>query len=302
MDERMTQKSFAEVPLPPAVRTAMHAVRMAGTAIAARTWPPDILQKEHRTFGTAATSETDKQAESLIIEMLRGEFPHSVCVGEETANRLEPRTILSAALVFFIDPRDGTTEASHELPFWCVSIGVMEHGLLTGGAVFAPDVRAGLTVVAAKGAGVYLSERDRSLLPVEEAVNVPETASPIVHLGVDVQRLNTFHRFVATLPKELKPRGISTSGALGLALVAAGRIDAIIQSPQMPWDFAAGMAMIMERGLVARTARIERQSIRSVDLYDPENFRTDKQKLMFVAGKASIVEDLFDLLVKSYGD
>ena len=302
MEESMAEERLAEMRLSPAVWKAMNTARKAGAEISARTWSTDISRKEHRTFGTASTSDTDKEAEALIIETLRNEFPHSVCVGEESAKELDPKVILCAPLVFFIDPRDGTTEGSHELPFWCVSIGVMERGFLTGGAVFAPDVRGGLTIVAGKGAGVYVSERGGCLLPVEKAVHVPETASPVIHLGLDVQRLNAYHRFVPALPKELKPRGTSSSGALGLALVAAGRIDAIVQSPQMPWDFAASMAMALERGLAVRTGRIEAGSVSPVDLYDPENFRTDKQTLMFVAGTASLVEPLFDLLVKSYGD
>lgn len=299
---RMAEEGFAELPFSPAVSKAMNTARKAGRKISARSWSTEISRKEHLTFGTGATSDTDKEAEAFIIETLRNEFPHSVCVGEESAKELDPETILCAPLAFFIDPRDGTTEDSHELPFWCVSIGVMERGFLTGGAVFAPEVRGGLTIVAGKGAGVYLSERNDCLLPIEKAVHVPEAANPVIHLGLDVQRLSTYHRFVPALPKELKPRGISPSGALGLALVAAGRIDAIVQSPQMPWDFAASMAMTLERGLVVRTGRIEGASVRPVALYDPENFRTDKQTLMFVAGKATFVEPLFDLLVNNYGD
>ena len=137
-------------------------------------------------------------------------------------------------------------------------------------------------------------------------MQVPKSAKPIVHLGLDVLRLGAYHRFLGALPKELKPRGISTSGALGLALVAAGRIDAIVQSPQMPWDFAAGMAMLLEQhnGLdetvVVIPFRTESGSVK-VSLNDPENFRTDKQMMGFVAGKEKFVEPLFDLLEKNFG-
>lgn len=291
----------------PLLLATIEATQLVAGKISKRMWSTEISQREHPTFGTSSTSDTDKEAERIIIEMLLDKFPHAVCVGEESAKQLDPKNILDAELAFWIDPRDGTTEDSHELPFWCVSVGYMEHGCLTGGAVCAPDVRGGLTIAAEDASGVHLAERGGSFCPIELAVQVPEGTKPVIHLGLDVLRQNTYYRFLGALPKELKPRGISTSGALGLALVAAGRIDAIVQSPQMPWDFAAGMAMLLEQHngldetIVAIPFRTENGSVK-VSLNDPENFRTDKQMMGFVAGKEKFVEPLFGLLEKNFGD
>ena len=125
----------------PVLLTTIAATQLVANKISERRWSTEISQKEHPTFGTSSTSDTDKEAEGLIIEMLLCKFPHAVCVGEESAKQLDPKNILGADLAFWIDPRDGTTEDSHELPFWCVSVGFMKNGRLTGGAICAPDVR-----------------------------------------------------------------------------------------------------------------------------------------------------------------
>jgi myo-inositol-1(or 4)-monophosphatase len=285
-----------------AVTAAMVAAQSAGRKIADRTWATEISQKPHATFGTSSVSDTDREAERFIVKLLLNNGISAICVGEESEHSFDLEMIMNAPLVLWIDPRDGTTEDAHELPFWCVSVGVMAFGELIGGAVFAPDIRGGLTIVAEQGSGVHIAENNGLLLPAEDVVHVPITAKPVVHLGLDVQRLNAYNGFIRALPKELKPRGVSPSGALGLALVAAGRIDAIVQSPQMPWDFAAGMAMVMERGLCVAPFRIENETVTPVRLYDPKNWRTDRQSLGFVAGKERFVEPLFDLLTKNYGE
>lgn len=284
-----------------ALNAARSAVQLAGRMITCRTWSTNITQKTHSTFGLSSTSDTDAGAERFLIEKLRNIFPNAVCVGEESAKTTDVQAALNASLAFWIDPRDGTTEDSHELPCWCLSVGVMQNGYLTGGVVHAPDIRGGLTIVSDEGGGVHLAERGGDFRPLEQAVQVPTGAKTVIHLGLDVQRLNTYNRFIRELPKDLKPRGISPSGALGLALVAAGRIDAIVQSPQMPWDWAGAMAAILEEKLAVRPFRIVGEKVYDTDLFDPENFSTDKQTMGFVAGKGELVEKLFALLVQNYG-
>lgn len=283
--------------------TALSAAELVGTKIATRSWSTNVKLKAHATFGTTSVSKTDREAEALIIEKLRAQFPSALFVGEESEMKSDAQKAFYVPLTFFIDPRDGTTEDSHELPLWCVSIGIMEWGILTGGVVFAPDVRGGLVIASESNGGVEIAERKSFVLrPIEEVVRVAAGAKPVVHIGVDVQRLDTYHRFLATLPKELRPRGIAPSGALSLALVAAGRVDAIVQSPQMPWDFAASMAMVLKRrDLSVHAFRIEDNKVVGVELYDSKNFRTDQQAMGFVVGKGTLAHPLYDHLFKSYG-
>ncbi len=273
----------------------------AGVKISRRDWLTTVSLKKHAEFGTSSVADADKEAERWIKEELGGTFSDTYFVGEESSGEnLDPTVITTAPRAFIIDPRDGTTEDGHELPFWCVSIGVLESGVFAGGAVYAPDIRGGMLIVGERGNGVHIAENGGFLTPIEEAVHVAEGAKPMIHLGLDVLRSNKYHRFLGALQKDLKPRGISGSGALGLALVAAGRIDAIVQSPQMPWDVAAGIAMILERGLALYSYRVVNGRIKSVELSDPENFRTDVQTLGLVAGKAKFVEPLSELLVNTY--
>lgn len=283
------------------VQSAAIIAECAGKMIAGRHWSTDITSKQHAEFGTASVANADSRAEEWIIQKLLQLVPGALFVGEESAKNLEPSALLAAPRAFIIDPRDGTTEDSHELPFWSVSIGVMERGVRIGGAVFAPEMRGGLLIASEEGAGVYLAEHGSSPRPVNQAVNVAKGAKPIIHLGLDVLRSSKYLRFLGALPKDLKPRGISASGALGLALVAAGRIDAIVQSPQMPWDLAAGLPMVIERDLAVYAYRIENDIPVQVTVDDPENFRTDKQTLGVIAGKPELVEPLAELFIANFG-
>ena len=284
------------------VEMAAIVAQETGRKISQRVWSMELEEKSNQTFGTSSTSDTDKYAEANIIEKINRGFPNAICVGEESAKSFGAEKLLQAPLVFFIDPRDGTTEDSHELSFWCVSIGIMEYGELTGGAIFAQEERGGLLIVSERNAGVHLAEHGGSLKPAEQAVNIPAGAKPLIHLGLDVQRLNTYNRFIRKLPKELKPRGISASGALGLALVAAGRIDAIAQSPQFPWDWTGAMAMAIERKLAIHSYRVRNGLIVPVAIEEAENFRTDRQTLGFVVGKPGTADPLFESLVLNYGE
>ena len=135
------------------VQAAVVVARRAGKLIAERRWPTDLELKESIEFGTSSVAAADKLAEAWIIKELSRFVPRSYFLGEESAKKLELSTLLAAQHAFIIDPRDGTTEDSHELSFWCVSIGVLKCGSFIGGVVFAPEGRGGLLTASEKGVG-----------------------------------------------------------------------------------------------------------------------------------------------------
>ena len=282
----------------------MGAARLACTAgqlLSANTWARDVQLKSHEAFGTSSFTEADKGAQSFIIEGLKKEYPEAVIMGEEgEASKTSVETVLAAPLSFIIDPYDGTTEGVHDLPLWSVSIGVMKNGALIGGAISAPEIRGGLTVASENSAGVRLTEFNRITRRIDD--KEPQHAKLVVQLGLDVQRLSAYHHFIGKLPKELKPRGVAPSGALGLALVALGRVDALVQSPQMPWDWCAGIPMCIEAGRKVRYYHIVNGKILAITAPEASSFRTDKQMLGFIVGKAEIVDAISVLLSEHYGE
>jgi len=87
---------------------------------AAHTW----TEKSQHTFVT----EIDRVAEALIAEEIVREAPESVIIGEE----LSPERMARGALVWIVDPLDGTTNFLHGYPQYAVSIGCLVDGKLAG--------------------------------------------------------------------------------------------------------------------------------------------------------------------------
>ena len=160
-------------------------------------------------------------------------------------------------------------------------------------------MRGGLTIAGERDLGVWLWEHD-SEVPVSVSIGKLDP-KPLIYFGLDVLRTETYGRFATSLPKNLKPRGIAESGALGLALVAAGRIDAIVQAPQMPWDWCGGYPMVLEAGGVFQCFHIEKGRIVLVDKPSAEDYTSERQMLGFVAGNPGIVPELFQFLQENVG-
>ncbi|MDO8536896.1 MAG: inositol monophosphatase [bacterium] len=293
---------FEEYGFSVAVRAAAKVAELVGSKLCAGEWSREVTLKEHQTFENSSVTESDKQAQKFIMEQLALIFPEALFLAEEKIeNPTSVEEILKAPLAFCVDPIDGTTEFAHDLFQWCVSIGVLERGLHIGGVIYAPKVCGGLMVVGEQGLSVYLAEHGREKLERVNAFSLGVSAKPVVSLGLDVQRSNAYRGFIAALPKELRPRHLAPSGAFELGLVAAGRIDALVQSPQMPWDWAAGYSLVIESEGKFQCYCVENGKIIPLEGPNDESYRRDKQTLGFIAGKPEIVDKLFPILVETYG-
>lgn len=274
------------------VASAAEVAVTVGQLIANGKWSNEMKTKSHPTFGTSSVTEADIGGQQLAIAALSDQFRHAKFIAEEEGNAFPGN--FDNELDFSVDIIDGTTPFRHALFMWCSAIGIGRSSNHVGGVVFAPEVRGGLTIAGERGRGVFLWEHG-----FEEPVRVSigkRRAKPVIALGVDVLRRETYGKFVSALPKVLKPRGIAESGALGLALVAAGRLDAIVQSPQMPWDWCGGLPMVLEAGGAFQCFHIEGGRVVSVERPTAEDYNTKEQTLGFVAGEPGIVKELFAIL------
>lgn len=275
-----------------------------GDLVARGRWATEMRFKPHPTFGTASYTQADIGGQLIAIADLRDEFPNCRFLAEEegehdgvSANPFPGD--FSGKLDFSLDMIDGTTPNRRKLFQWCSAIGVGRNGEHIGGVIHAPEVRGGLTIAGERGKGVLLWEHSAT---DPTSVWIGELdPKPLVYLGLDVSRTNTYEKLVPSLPKNLRPRGIAESGALGLALVAAGRIDAIIQSPQMPWDWCGGLPLVLEAGGVFQCFHVEDRKVIPIEKPTAVDYSTDKQVLGFVAGHPDIIPELFDILQKSVG-
>ena len=118
---------------------------------------PDEWSKAQSDFVT----EVDRNAERLIVEVLRSESPAGRIVGEE----LSPDLVIDG-LVWIVDPLDGTTNFLHGYPSYAVSVAAAVDGILQAGVVH--HVPQSETYVATRGGGAWLGERRLRVSAIEE--------------------------------------------------------------------------------------------------------------------------------------
>jgi myo-inositol-1(or 4)-monophosphatase len=183
-------------------------------------------------------SDIDKQSEELIIGMIRKHFPDHAILAEEGGKGRE-----TSDYKWVIDPLDGTTNFLHNLPIYCVTIGVEYEGEVIAGAVYDPNLEELFT--AERGTGAFLNGSRISVSRTTRLVDsLLVTGFPY---DIATNPDHAIERFVALLKAA---RGIRRLGsaALDLCYVAAGRFDGFWEVNLHPWDMAAGLLVVNEAG------------------------------------------------------
>lgn len=182
-------------------------------------------------------TEADGAVEAFLKRELTAAFPEDGFQGEETGTG--PR----GALTWVVDPIDGTSNFARGGTRWCVSVGLMEGRTSVAGVLHAPALAE--TFAARQGGGATLNGA-----PIRAAATT-DLARGMVECGWSARRSNdsfyTLTRGVMEAGAMLRAGG---SGALGLADVAAGRIDGYIELHINLWDVAAALCLLAEAGAV----------------------------------------------------
>lgn len=187
---------------------------------------------------TNLVTEIDKQSEALIIKKIHQHYPSHAILGEESG-----ASETTSEYRWVIDPLDGTTNYTHGLPIYCVTIGIERNGEVIAGVIYDPNLDEMFT--AEKGKGAFLNGKKirvstsgsliNSLLVTGFPYNVKENPDRVVE------------HFVTFLPVAQGIRRLG-SAALDLAYVACGRLDGYWEVFLNPWDKAAGIIIVREAG------------------------------------------------------
>lgn len=179
----------------------------------------------------------DRESQALITDILLGAFPDHALYGEEgvAGNR-------DADHEWIVDPIDGTVNFLYGIPHFCISIALRHKGEIVLGVIYDPMVDELWTVV--KGTPPRLNGREISASPrttLEEAIL-------FVGCGKTEEALATgLERFGRASLRARKMRMMG-SAALGMAYIAAGRLDGYIESRISLWDIAAGKLLVESAG------------------------------------------------------
>jgi myo-inositol-1(or 4)-monophosphatase len=183
--------------------------------------------------GGSPVTEADLAVDVLLRERLRAARPDYGWLSEETR---DDSSRLEAARTFVVDPIDGTRAYVRGLPWWCVSIAVVQDGAPVAGVLYAPGV--GETYEAGTGGGARLNGvfievgaraeiEGAAVLGDEPYLRGPHWPHPWPQMRIE--RRN--------------------SVAYRMALVASGRFDAVIAiASKCDWDLAAADLIVREAG------------------------------------------------------
>ncbi len=217
---------------------AVRAARKAGDMIA-RSFEEGsnlrIREKKDRDFVT----EIDQRAEQIILREIRRHYPEHGIVAEESG-----RSRSNAAIQWYIDPLDGTTNFIHGFPHFAVSIAAWENGRPLLAVVYDP-IKNDL-FEARRGGGAFLNRRRLRVSQVEH----PEHA--VFASGLPPYRrkeqIDIFQQRMDRCMRNTEGYRRAGSAALDLAYVAAGRLDAYWEGGLCAWDIAAGVLLVQEAG------------------------------------------------------
>ena len=133
-----------------------------------------MLAATEEDIGAVASEKGEDPAnlvtayDTAIQEYLKAElshvFPGAAFLAEEQEN---DKTALTAERCFVIDPIDGTTNFIHGYRRSCISLAMLERGVITAGAVYDPYV--GEMFFAERGKGTTVNGR-----PVRVSERPPE--------------------------------------------------------------------------------------------------------------------------------
>jgi myo-inositol-1(or 4)-monophosphatase len=192
---------------------------------------------EYKSSGIDLVTDADRASEEQLLSYVRSHFPDAEILSEEAGQTK------GSGIRWLIDPLDGTTNYSHAVPHFCVTVAVDSPEGLLAGAVFDP-IRDEL-FSAAKGAGASLNGKPLRV----SAENTLRRALLCTGFPYDVREnpdapLGLFNRMIRF------SRGVRRFGsaALDLAYVAAGRFDGFFEFGLKPWDIAAGALLVTEAG------------------------------------------------------
>ena len=195
----------------------------------------DIGYKDARANLVTAA---DRESQRAVADTILTAFPGHAVDGEEgTAG--DP----DATDVWYVDPLDGTTNFTHGVPFFCVSVALRSHGTTVAGAVYDPGRDE--MFVAALGGGATLN-------------GVPVGVSGIARLDralvvaqaqtVDPGEIRAYARLVERLMSVSGGVRSLGSPALTLCAIAAGRLEAYCEYTMDAWDILAGQLILSEAG------------------------------------------------------
>ncbi len=196
------------------------------------------VKRNYKTDGSIVT-EADIAMQNRLADALQKAYPEIALLGEEMSSEQQKLLLNSKQALWCLDPIDGTSNFAAGLPFFAVSLALIEDGEVTLGLVYDPIRNECFSARRGQGASlnnqILLAETTKS--PLNKAIAF-----------IDFKRLtpDLATRLVSEIPYASQ-RSMG-SIALELCWIAAGRGHIYLHAKQQLWDYAAAQLILDEAG------------------------------------------------------
>lgn len=183
-------------------------------------------------------TQADLQIQSSLADQLEKRWPGIELLGEEMSEADQAAVVNGSSERFWcLDPLDGTGNFTNGIPFFAVSLALIEHNEIVLGVVYDPSRNECFSAIDGKGSFcngkpiAVSSELER----LDKCVAV-----------VDFKRLNK--DLGCKLVNQPPYRSQRNFGACALewCWLAMGRIQLYLHGGMRPWDFAAGSFILAQ--------------------------------------------------------
>jgi myo-inositol-1(or 4)-monophosphatase len=181
----------------------------------------------------------DLEAEKYILKAIQQNFPNDQIFSEE-AGVLEGNGEYS----WIVDPLDGTANFQAHIPYFCVSIAIMQHETIVMAFVYDPINHRMYS--AEKSNGSFVNEEKMQVSKTNELKKFFVSYSTSNHKTEAIVDLGSkcFNKILHNC-RAIRLQG---SSILDLCNLANGTFDGLVKVGANYWDFAAGCLIVEEAG------------------------------------------------------
>jgi myo-inositol-1(or 4)-monophosphatase len=196
------------------------------------------VQHNFKADGSFIT-EADLAVQARITYELKQHYPDTDLLGEEMSADEQHELLINSDSLWCLDPVDGTSNFAVGIPYYAISLALIERGVPTLGIVYDPNRDE--CFVGIRGQGAFLNDAPLSVKPI--ALPLSKCTALI-----DFKRLpsNLAMALVSQLP--YASQRSYGSVALDWCWMAASRFHVYLHGASNLWDYSAGQLIFSEAG------------------------------------------------------
>jgi myo-inositol-1(or 4)-monophosphatase len=198
----------------------------------------DISRIEQKEGFNNLVSYVDKESEAKLVKALSKILPGSGFIGEEGTNIKG-----SNDYRWIIDPLDGTTNFTHGLPLFAISIGLAKMDKMVMGIVY--EVNRKEMFHSVEGTPAYCNEQEIHVSPIG---TLKESLLSTGFPYYEFEKMNAYLQIISNFLRLSHGIRRLGSAATDLAYVACGRFEGFFEYNLNPWDVAAGTFLVQQAG------------------------------------------------------